>query len=137
MSVTLYEPALRELLESPFGPVAADTVRRANNVRDRAQQNAQAEFRTRTGNLVQSIGTFPVDTLEGAFAMEVGTDGAPYGLLLELGTEMHEIVAVNGPVLVSEPGHPDPLWYPHRAVTHPGFPPRPWLVPALREGFDL
>lgn len=136
MSVTLYEPALRTLLDSPFGPVAADTIRRASNVRDYAQQNAQAEFRTRTGNLVQSIDIFPDEDALG-FHVEVGTDGAPYGLLLELGTAEHEIRAINSPFLVSEAGHPDPLLNYHRAVNHPGFPPRPWLMPALRQGFDI
>lgn len=135
MSVTLHEPALQALLDSPFGPVSADCVRRAENVRDLAMQNAQAQFRTRTGNLVDSIGLFPGEDGQG-FNCEVGTDGAPYGLLLELGTHEHAIRAVNAPFLVSEPGHPDPLWTYHRAVMHPGFPPRPWLEPALREGYD-
>lgn len=136
MSVLLYEPALQALLESPFGPVARDTVRRAENVRDLAVQNAQSQFRSRTGNLIQSIGVFPDEDVRG-FAVQVGTEGAPYGLLLELGTEQHEIRALNAPILVSEPGHPDPLLEPHRAVTHPGFPARPWLMPALRQAFDI
>ena len=134
MSVTLFEPALHTFLESSFGPVARDILRRAAVVEELAKQNVQAEFRSRSGNLLQSIGTFPNETPRG-LEVEVGTDGAPHGKLLEEGTSEHIILPQSQRVLVSEPGHPDPLRSPRTIVNHPGTPPRPWLVPALREGF--
>jgi hypothetical protein len=90
-----------------------------------------ANFRTRTGNLQNSIGIFPTETPDG-LDVEVGTDGAPYGLVLEQGSGPHEILPVRQPVLVSEPENPDPLYGPRFHVNHPGNPPMPWLEPALR-----
>lgn len=136
MTVTLFEPALFALLQSPTGPVAQDILRRAERVAQFSRENVQAQFRSRTGNLLQSIGVFPFETAEGLQA-EVGTDGAPYGRLLETGTPAHGISAVNAPVLFSEPGHPDPLLKAQRTVSHPGMAPQPWLVPALRDGLDV
>lgn len=134
MSVTLYEPGLVALLQLPTGPVGRNVTAKAEAVAELARQNVRATFRTRTGNLEGSIGVFPNETADG-LEYEVGTDGAPYGLILELGGEPHEIRARNFRVLISEPGHPDPLNRPHREVAHPGNPPKPWLRPALETVF--
>lgn len=136
MSVILNEAGLFALLQSPTGPVARDILRRAETVAQFSRENVQAQFRSRTGNLLESIDTFPQDTAAG-LQVQVGTDGAPYGRLLETGSPAHEIVAVNAPVLFSEPGHPDPLLRAQRLVNHPGTTPKPWLVPALRDGIVL
>jgi hypothetical protein len=132
MSVTLFEPGLIALLDSPAGPVGRYITRQAEAVAELARQNVRANFRTRTGNLENSIGVFPAETPDGLEA-EVGTDGAPYGRVLELGQDPHDIDPVRVPVLVSPPGHPDPLWQPRTHVDHPGAIGRPWLEPALRQ----
>ena len=134
MSVILFEPQLRELLDSAHGPVGRNVTARAERVAELARQNVQANFRTRSGNLYNSIGTFPDESLSG-LQYEVGTDGAPYGRLLELGTDPHQIEPINSPFLVSKPDNPDPLTGYRKQVSHPGNPPRPWLVPALRAVF--
>ena len=125
MSVLLYEPGLVALLDSPFGPVARNVTVKAERVAELARQNVQAQFNTRTGNLQNSIGVFPDETADG-LAFEVGT---------EQGSEPHQILPVAAPVLVSPPGHPDPLDQPRRLVNHPGFGPKPWLQPALEAVF--
>lgn len=135
MSVVLLEPGLAALLNSPTGQVARYVTAKAEAVAELARQNVQAQFRTRTGNLQQSIGIFPRETPDG-LDVEVGTDGAPYGLILELGSDPHQILPVAAPVLVSPPGHPDPLLGPRFHVDHPGNPPRPWLRPALEQVFN-
>jgi hypothetical protein len=132
VSVTLLEPGLIALLDSPAGQVGRYITVKAEAVAELARQNVQAQFRTRTGNLQQSIGVFPRETPDGLEA-EVGTEGAPYGLVLELGADPHLILPVAAPVLVSPPGHPDPLYGPRFRVDHPGSPPRPWLRPALEQ----
>jgi hypothetical protein len=132
VSVTLLEPGLIALLDSPAGPVARNITAKAEAVAELARQNVQAQFRTRTGNLQQSIGVFPRETPDGLEA-EVGTEGAPYGLVLELGSDPHLILPVAAPVLVSPPGHPDPLDAPRVRVDHPGSIGRPWLRPALEQ----
>jgi hypothetical protein len=69
-------------------------------------------------------------------AYEVGTEGAPYGRILELGGEAHEIYAVNRRFLFSEPNNPNPLINRNmRVVNHPGPPAKPWLRPALETVF--
>lgn len=132
MSVLLYEPGLLALLELPTSPVSRYVTRLADDTAEQARQNAQTNFRSRTGNLVQSIGVFPRETNDG-LEYEVGTDGAPYGLVLELGSDAHVIQAVRFPVMFSEQGHPDPLIDPQRMVNHPGTQARPWLRPALEQ----
>ena len=132
MSVTLYEAGLIALLDSPTGPVSRYVTAKAEAVAEVARQNVRANFRTRTGNLEASIGTFPTETPDG-LQVEVGTDGAPYGRILELGADPHQILPVTQPVLVSPPGHPDPLLAPRFRVNHPGNAPRPWLRPALEQ----
>lgn len=132
MSVTLFEPGLIALLDSPAGPVGRYITRQGEAVAELARQNVRAQFRTRTGNLEQSIGVFPAETPDG-LEVEVGTEGAPYGLILEQGAEPHQILPVAAPVLVSPPGHPDPLDAPRVRVDHPGSAPRPWLRPALEQ----
>jgi len=132
VAVTLIEAGLIALLDSPTGPVSRYVTAKAEAVAEIARQNVQAQFRTRTGNLQQSIGTFPTETPDG-LEVEVGTDGAPYGRILELGQDAHDIDPVRVPVLVSPPGHPDPLYGPRFHVDHPGAPPRPWLKPALEQ----
>lgn len=136
MTVVLNEAGLFALLESPTGPVAQDVLRRAETVAQFSRENVQAQFRSRSGNLLASIDTFPSESADG-LQVEVGTDGAPYGRLLETGSPAHGIAAVNAPVLFSEPGHPDPLLRAQRFVNHPGGVPRPWLVPALRDGIGV
>ena len=86
MSVTLLEPGLIALLDSPTGQVSRYVTAKAEAVAEVARQNVQANFRTRTGNLQNSIGTFPTETPDG-LNVEVGTDGAPYGRVLELGSD--------------------------------------------------
>jgi hypothetical protein len=134
VSVTLLEPGLIALLDSPAGQVGRYITRQGEAVAELARQNAQALFHSRTGNLFNSIGVFPRETPDG-LEVEVGTDGAPYGLLLEQGSDTpHEIVAVHGQMLWSESNNPDPLLKSGLfAVPHYGYPARPWLEPALRQ----
>lgn len=132
--VTLIEAGLHTLLELPTGPVGRKVLDKAEDVAEFARANVRANFRSRTGNLEQSIGVFPNESANG-LEVEVGTDGAPYGLVLELGSDPHLILPVAAPVLVSAPGHPDPLFGPRFRVDHPGNPPRPWLKPALDQVF--
>ena len=106
MSVVLFEPGLIALLDSPAGPVGRYITAKGEAVAELARQNVRANFRTRTGNLEQSIGVFPRETPDG-LEVEVGTDGAPYGLVLEQGAEPHQILPVAAPVLCQP--HPDIL----------------------------
>lgn len=139
MSVTLHEPALRRLLETPGGAVGRDITRRITNVAARAVENASGrEVRMRTGALADSV------------QAEVRTDGIglhgrvwsdlDYGYYLEAGTPPHTIRARNAFYLAggryAEPFHPDPLIREDlRVVDHPGFESKPWLTDALEE-FD-
>jgi hypothetical protein len=132
VTVTLNEAGLTALLVSPLGPVSRYVTRIAEDTAEVARQNVNTLFRTRTGNLYDSIGVFPRENDDG-LQVEVGTDGAPYGLVLEQGSDPHTIQAVRFQVMFSEPGHPDPLEHPQRIVNHPGTPPRPWLRPALEQ----
>jgi hypothetical protein len=135
VSVLLYEQGLRALLDLPGGPVARNVTERAEAVAERARQNVRATFRTRSGNLEGSIDKFPRDEIDGGLSYEVGTDGAPYGRVLELGAQAHVILPTTQRVLVSLPSNPDPLRAPRFIVNHPGSPPRPWLMPALESEF--
>ncbi len=136
MSVTLFEPGLIELLESPTGQVTRYVTARAEAVAEIARENVRANFNQRSGKLHDSIGIFPDETVDGV-AYEVGTDGAPYGRVLEVGCEPHEIYAVNRRRLFSEPDNPTPLNnIMLQVVSHPGPPAKPWLEPALRTVFN-
>ena len=136
MSVILYEPGLLELLESPTGPTTRNVTEKAEAVAALARDNVRANFNTRTGTLHDSIGIFPEETVDGV-AYQVGTEGAPYGRVLEWGGEPHEIYAVNRRFLFSEPDNPNPLINRNmRVVNHPGPPAKPWLVPALETVFN-
>jgi hypothetical protein len=131
----LIEAGLFALLDSPTSPVAHYVTFKAIDVAVIARQNVQTNFRSRTGNLEASIGIFPRETPDG-LEVEVGTQGAPYGLVLEQGAEPHEIIAVRANVLESLPDNPDPLvGYREREdptrVIHPGSGAKPWLKPAL------
>jgi hypothetical protein len=134
VSVLLYEPGLFEILESPSGPTTRSVTEKAEAVAALARQNVSTNFTRRSGTLYESIGVFPEETVDGV-ACQVGTDGAPYGRVLELGGEPHEIVAVNRRFLFSEPDNPNPLIFPQRAVAHPGPQAKPWLQPALEQVF--
>ncbi len=131
----LYEPGLVALLDIPGSPVSRYVTLKAEQVAVLAKENVTANFRTRTGNLEQSIGIFPALTDDG-LSLEVGTEGAPYGLVLEQGSGDHEIEAAVGWMLRSRPGNPDPLRQPQLFVVHPGNRPMPWLKPALETVFD-
>ena len=136
MSVLLYEPGLFEVLESPSGPTTRSVTEKAEAVAALARQNVLSTFTRRSGTLYDSIGVFPEETVDGV-AFEVGTEGAPYGLILEVGGEAHEIRAVNRRFLFSEPDNPNPLVNTHmRRVNHPGPPAKPWLRPALETVFN-
>lgn len=134
-TITLIEAGLIPLLDLPTGPVARNVTDRAEDVAEAARQNVRATFRTRSGNLENSIGVFPRESVDGGVSCEVGTEGAPYGLVLELGSDPHEIRARNYRILISEPGNPDPLLRLRRQVVHPGNAPKPWLKPALETVF--
>jgi len=134
VSVTLYEPGLVELLVLPTGPVGRYVTAKGEEVAAVARQNASTMFRTRTGTLVDSIGVFPEETPDG-LQVQVGTEGAPYGRILELGGEPHVIEPVTQRILVSERDNPDPLRSPQTIVYHPGPVARPWLRPALEQVF--
>lgn len=136
MSVILFEPGLFEVLESPAGPTTRYVTAKAEAVAVVARENVNANFARRSGTLHDSIGIFPEETVDGV-AYEVGTEGAPYGRVLELGGEAHEIRAVNRRFLFSEPDNPNPLINRNmRVVNHPGPPAKPWLEPALRTVFN-
>lgn len=140
MSVTLYEPGLFELLDSPAGPTSREVTEKAFAAAAFARDNVTQNFNTRSGNLLGSIGVFPSDVnVSAGLAYEVGTDGAPYGRILELGGEEHEIYAVNRRRLFSEPDNPTPLRnIMLQVVNHPGPQAKPWLVPAfISAGFEL
>lgn len=140
MSVLLYETGLTEVLVSPVGPVSRYITETAEAVAELARQNVRSNFRTRTGSLEASIDVFPNGSPDG-LECQVGTDGSVtkdgwnYGLILELGSNAHEIIPNTQPVLVSPPGHPDPLRAPRFRVNAPGLPPKPWLLPALQQVF--
>ena len=136
MSVILYEPGLLALLDLPASPTTRYVTLKAEATAELARQNVRATFVTRSGNLERSIGTFPRETPDGV-EVEVGTDGAPYGRVLELGADPHPIIARRANVLESTWDNPDPLvGYRERAdptrVDHPGYIGKPWLEPALR-----
>ena len=130
MSVLLYEPGLFELLESPSGPTTRRVTEKAEAVAELARDNVRALFTRRTGTLEESIGVFPEETVDGV-ACQVGTNGAPYGRVLELGGEPHDIYRVRAPFLFSEENNPNPLIFDPISVWHPGPQSKPWLVPAL------
>lgn len=130
----LYEQGLTNLLLLPTGPVSRYVTAQAELVAVQARENVRANFRSRTGNLERSIGIFPQENVDGV-SVEVGTQGAPYGRVLELGATDHIIEPRTQRVLASEPGHPDPLRAPRFRVFHPGNPPRPWLRPAVETVF--
>lgn len=130
MSVILYEPGLFEILDSPFGFTGRITLEKSEAVANIARQNVLANFTQRTGTLYDSIGVFPQETASGV-AYEIGTDGAPYGRILELGGEPHDIYRVRAPFLFSEPNNPNPLIFDPVSVHHPGPQAKPWLVPAM------
>jgi len=134
MSVTLIEAGLTELLISPAGPVSRNVTEKAEAVAEAARQNVMSRFNTRSGNLLNSIGVFPEESADG-LQCEVGTDGAPYGLVLEQGGEPHLITPIAVDVLRSRPDNPDPLLSPQTQVYHPGPIARPWLQPALEQVF--
>jgi hypothetical protein len=131
----LLETGLLELLESPTGPVTRNVTAKAEAVAALARDNVNNQFARRSGTLHDSIGIFPEETVDGV-SYEVGTNGAPYGRILELGGEAHEIAAKNRRVMFSEPDNPNPLLAPQVRVVHPGPPARPWLVPALEAVFN-
>jgi hypothetical protein len=135
VSVLLYEPGLFELLDLPTSPVSRYVTVKAEAVAEQARENVRANFRSRTGNLERSIGLFPALTDDG-LSVEVGTDGAPYGLVLEQGSTDHVIEAAVGRPLRSYTDNPDPLREAQLLVVHPGNPPRPWLQPALEAVFS-
>ena len=131
----LYEPGLFEVLESPTGPTTRNVTAKAEAVAALARDNVRSTFTRRSGTLEDSIGIFPEETIDGV-AYQVGTEGAPYGRILELGGEAHEISAVNRRFLFSEPDNPNPLVRRNlRRVNHPGPAAKPWLVPALETVF--
>ena len=131
----LLEAGLIELLESPAGPVTRNVTAKAEAVAALARDNVNNQFTRRSGTLHDSIGIFPEETIDGV-AFQVGTEGAPYGRILELGGEAHEIRAVNRRVMFSEPDNPNPLLQAQVRVMHPGPPAKPWLVPALETVFN-
>lgn len=135
MSVLLLEAGLFEVLESPTGPTTRNVTAKAEAVATIARDNVRNNFTRRSGTLEESIGIFAEETVDGV-AYQVGTEGAPYGRILELGGEAHEIAAVNRRFLFSEPDNPNPLVRRNlRRVAHPGPPAKPWLVPALETVF--
>jgi hypothetical protein len=135
VSVVLIEAGLFALLDSPIGQVSRYVTFKAEQVEILARENVRNNFRSRTGNLEQSIGTFPTETPDG-LEVEIGTDGAPYGRILELGGEEHLILPVTRDRLFSRPENPDPLNNPQSVVLHPGPPAKPWLRPALETVFN-
>lgn len=134
MSVILYEPGLFEVLESPTGPTTRNVTAKAEAVAALARQNVLTNFYQRTGTLYDSIGVFPRETVDGV-ECEIGTEGAPYGRVLELGGEAHDIYRVKAPFLFSDANNPNPLIFDPISVWHPGPQAKPWLVPALEQVF--
>lgn len=133
MSVLLYEPGLFELFRSP--EMDRYVTVKSEEVADFARENVAQNFTIRTGNLYSSIGVFP-DFTRDAVSYQVGTDGAPYGRVLELGGEPHDIYRVKAPYLFSAPDNPNPLVFDPISVHHPGPQAKPWLVPAcIQAGF--
>ena len=136
MSVLLLEAGLFELLESPVGPTTRNVTAKAEAVAALARDNVRSTFTRRSGTLEESLDIVPEETADGV-AFQVGTLGAPYGRVLELGGEAHQIDAVNRTFLFSAPDNPNPLINRRmRTVPHPGPPAKPWLQPALETVFN-
>ena len=136
----LLEAGLRVILDLPTGPTGRYVTDLSLEVAEQARQNVRSTFRTRTGNLEGSIGLFPQEHHDG-LSYEIGTEGAPYGKVLEEGSEPHAIIARRAGVLESALDNPDPLaGYRERRdptrVNHPGAGPKPWLRPALENVFN-
>jgi len=78
--VVIHEAEMRQLLDSPSGPVVADLMRRGRAVQNRAKQLVRVD----TSNLRASITVTPL--LDGDEpVVQVGTN-VEYGAYLEFGT---------------------------------------------------
>jgi Bacteriophage HK97-gp10, putative tail-component len=117
---------LRDVLESPSGPVYRDLLRRAIRVESRAKLNASGRPgpNVDTGRLRASITHRLVVDANGLYA-EVGSN-VSYAAFVEYGTRPHRITARNRRALYWKGAE-----YPVFAVNHPGSKPYPFLRPAL------
>jgi hypothetical protein len=98
-------------------------------VAERAAQLLADRTHTRTGTLLGSIKSELGEDAIGPFAKvsASATVQRPsgewnYASMMEYGTPGHPITPKDANWLSSDgdPGHPDPLWYPHKSVDHPG-----------------
>lgn len=93
MRVDLHEAAIRELLNSPTGPVAKDLAHKAQRVTQGAKRRCPVSPAGsgghRSGHLRSSIG-WDLHSGAGGLSADVGTD-VDYGLWVEVGTKPHII----------------------------------------------
>lgn len=100
-----------------------------------ARRNASGQVvRARTGDLANSVRGIVRPHPRGGTEIGVGTT-LEYGAYLENGTEGQYIIAPRriDRLLVSAPGHPDPLRGPRRFVIHPGIQAEGWLRQAVND----
>lgn len=131
--IVFNDRALRQLLEGPDGPVAADLLRRAINVESQAKVNATGQNggpRVQTGRLRASI-KHQLDRDSRGLVARIGSN-VEYARYVEEGTEPHRITAG---ILTGRSTKKALHWkgarHPVLAVNHPGSRARPYLRPAL------
>lgn len=127
MRVDLNEPAIRELLNSPTGPVAKLLIRDAQVVTQGAKRRCPVSPAgsggNRSGHLRSSIGW---DLNIHPLWADIGTD-VDYGLYVEVGTKPHTIRS-HGPWPLRNRRTGQVFG---QVVHHPGTRAQPYLRPAL------
>lgn len=127
------EVALRQVLESEEGDVAADLLRRAVNVENQAKLNASGSGggpRVRTGRLRASI-RHELSRDERGLVARIGSN-VEYAAYVEEGTQPHRIEAgIRTGRSRKKALHWKGANHPVIAVNHPGTRARPYLRPAL------
>lgn len=129
MRVDLDEAAIRQLLNSPTGPVAKDLARKAQIVTQGAKRRCPVSPAgsgdNRSGHLRSSI-SWDLTSGAGGLHADIGTD-VDYAIFVEFGTKPHSITSHgNYPLRNRRAGKVF-----GRTVHHPGTRATPFLRPAL------